>query len=447
MLIPPTPPPTRDSTMSIRTIVLCWLSGCLLSASAGAQLLEFERPPIDYNNREANNAISRLQARLDAGDVKLEFDERTGYLASVLKSLDVTAESQLLVFSKTSLQLHKITPSRPRAVYFNDDTYIGFVQFGDVLEISTADPELGGVFYTLRQELQEKPQFVRDRGQCLTCHASSKTKGVPGHLVRSVFASRSGQPAYGSGTYLTDHSSDFARRFGGWYITGTHGDLRHMGNEQISSSDYRAQLDRERGANVTDLSTRLDTKPYLRPTSDLVAMLVLDHQTQMHNYIALASMETRSALHYNEVMAKALDRPADELTDSARRRIDSVTEKLVEYLLFVDEFTYTSPVKGVSKFADQFSTRQPRDAQGRSLFQLDLQTRLLRYPCSWLIYSESFEAMPAVVYARVAERLHEVLTAGETPAGFSHLSGQDRRAIYEILHDTKPRLAAIWDHP
>lgn len=431
--------------MSIRNLILSLVPWCLVPAFAAAQLLDFERPPVDYNNREANNPISRLQQRLDAGEVQLEFDQRTGYLGSVLKSLDISAESQLLVFSKTSLQLHKITASRPRAIYFNDDTYIGFVQFGDVLEISTADPELGGVFYTLQQEVQEKPQFVRDRGQCLTCHASSKTKGVPGHLVRSVFASRSGQPAYGSGTYLTDHSSDFARRFGGWYITGTHGEIRHMGNEAISSTDYRAPLDRERGANVVDLSSRFDTNPYLRPTSDLVAKLVLDHQTQMHNYITLANMETRSALHYNEVMARALDRPADELTDSARRRIESVTEKLVEYLLFVDEFPYASPVKGVAGFADEFSARQPRDARGRSLFQLDLQTRLLQYPCSWLIYSESFEALPPAVYTRVARRLQEVLTAPETPAGFSHLAAADRTAIFEILRDTMPRLAAIWE--
>ncbi|HJN10485.1 MAG: hypothetical protein QGG09_21500 [Pirellulaceae bacterium] len=431
--------------MPIRTIVLCLLSWSLLSGSASSQLLEFERPPIDYHNCKADNQISRLQEQLDTGDLKLEFDEGTGYLTSVLKSLDISAESQLLVFSKTSVQLRKISPSRPRAVYFNDDTYIGFVQFGEVLEISTADSVLGGVFYTLRQEAREKPQFVRDRGQCLTCHASSRTKGVPGHLVRSVFSSRSGQPAYGSGTYLSDHASDFARRFGGWYITGTHGDVRHMGNEQVASTDYRAPLDRERGANVTDLSSRFDTKPYLRPTSDLVAMLVLDHQTQMHNYIALANMETRSALHYNAVMAKALERPKDELMDSARRRIESVANKLVEYLLFVDEFPYASPMKGVSGFADGFSSRKPHDSRARSLFQLDLKKRLLRYPCSWLIYSEAFEKLPKEAYRRVAERLHVVLTDAKTPAGFSHLSQQDRQAIFEILHDTMPRMAAIWN--
>lgn len=430
--------------MSTRTLFTCLLLFAPLPQVASAQLLEFERPPIDYNNRDADNPVARLQTRLDAGDVTLEFKDGTGYLESVLAALEIPQESQLLVFSKTSLQLHKITASRPRAVYFNDDTYIGFVQFGDVLEISTADPELGGVFYTLKQEPQETPQFVRDRGQCLTCHASSKTKGVPGHLVRSVFAARSGQPAYGSGTYLTDHRSDFARRFGGWYITGTHGDLRHMGNETISSTNYREMLDRERGANVVDLSDRFDTTPYLKPTSDLVAKLVLDHQTQMHNYIALAGMETRSALHYNRVMAAALERPADELTDSARRRIESVAEKLVEYMLFVDEFPLSGPVKGVNRFAEDFAAREPRDGQGRSLFQLDLEKRLLRYPCSWLVYTESFEKLPVEVYRRVAIRLRDVLTDPEEPAGFKHLSRSDRTAIFEILRDTKPRLAALW---
>ena len=162
------------------------LLGCavcfLIVRTSNAQLLEFERAPIAYHETEPNDPVSQLQKKIDTGDVDLAFDERFGYLPAVLSALEIPQSSQLLVFSKTSFQQRKITPRRPRAIYFDDDTYIGYVQFGDVVEISTTDPQLGGVFFTLLQEKAEKPHFVRDRGQCLTCHASSRTKGVPGHL-------------------------------------------------------------------------------------------------------------------------------------------------------------------------------------------------------------------------------------------------------------------------
>ena len=294
--------------MRIYLLSLLGFVACIpcVTVSSG-QLLEFEKVPIRYHEVEPSDSVSKLQTRLDAGEVVLAFDDRFGYLPAVLNALEIPQSSQLLVFSKTSFQLNKITPHRPRAIYFDDDSYIGYVQFGDVIEISTTDAQLGGIYYTLRQKKVEKPRFVRDKGQCLTCHASSRTKGVPGHLVRSVFVDRSGQPLFGSGTRLSDHTLEFDKRFGGWYVTGTHGLMRHMGNVQVASGISGEQLEARRGANVTELDEMLDTSRYLRPTSDLVALMVLEHQTQMHNYITLANMETRTALHYNAVMAKALD--------------------------------------------------------------------------------------------------------------------------------------------
>ncbi len=427
-----------------QSLVILAVATCVgIASPASAQLLEFERAPISYHDTVAADPISRIQQAINTGKLKLGYDQQWGYLPAMLKALEVPRSSQLLVFSRTSFQIRKISPSRPRAIYFNDESYVGYVQFGDVLEFSTTDLNLGGVFYTLSQEKADRPRFIRDKGQCLACHASSRTKGVPGHLVRSVFPGPSGQPQLGSGVYLSDHTSKFSKRFGGWYITGTHGTMRHMGNAYSTSRNSGEELDREPGANLTDLSKRIDTSRYLQPTSDLVAMMVLEHQTQMHNLITLASMETRAALHYNAVMAKALDRPVEELSESTKRRIASVGDKLVRYLLFDGEFPLEAPVQGVSKFTEEFSKRGPRDRQGRSLYQLDLKHRLLRYPCSWLIYSESFDRMPKAVYSHVANRMWEVLSHKGSGEPFVLLEAKDRQAIFEILRQTKPKLAQL----
>ncbi len=200
-----------------------YLFSLILLASSRAAMgqLEFEKEPLNYGKAPTDDPIQEIQQQLDDGTVELEYDEEHGYLQSLLNLLEVQPSSQVLVHSKTSFQLRRISPSRPRAVYFNDEASVGWVQNGDVLELMATDPVLGEIFYTLSQEETERPKFLRDRGQCIICHASSRTKTVPGGLVRSVFASASGQPQFGSGTFTIDHSSPFKERWGGWYVTGT----------------------------------------------------------------------------------------------------------------------------------------------------------------------------------------------------------------------------------
>ena len=210
----------------IGAAIAAWLIGISVCSAQ----IEFEREPIRYLEQPLDDEITHLQQRLDAGELKLPFDDQRGYLPALLELLDIPTSSQMLVFSKTSFQLRRINPHRPRALYFNDHAYIGWVQGGDVVEITSVDPQQGAIFYTLAQEETDQPRFIRDKGQCLTCHASSRTKGVPGHLVRSVYTSQSGQPQFGSGTFTTDHRSPFTERWGGWYVSGTHGEMRHMGN-------------------------------------------------------------------------------------------------------------------------------------------------------------------------------------------------------------------------
>jgi hypothetical protein len=403
----------------------------------GAQVASYERPPIDYLNAPVHDPVARLNRELETGGLTLPHDARFGYLPAVLQALDIPLSSQTLVFSKTSLQLQKISPRLPRALYFNDDVYVGYCQRGEVLELAATDDRQGAIFYTLEQTKQKTPQFVRDRGSCLTCHASSRTQNVPGYLIRSVFPNGAGHPILGSGTFTTDHSSPFHERWGGWYVTGQHGNLRHMGN-QVFSKSQAEDPNLDVGANVESLEPWIKTEAYLSPHSDLVALMVLEHQTQMHNAIAAANYETRQALHQSYQMNELLERPADWVSDSAQRRIDAVVEQVVRHLLFCDEFRLEPSVSGTSNFAAEFAARGPFDRQGRSLRQFDLQQRLFRYPCSYLIYSGAFRKLPPVTRTAIVQQLKEILL-DETPrSGFEHLSAADKKAIHEILQETHP---------
>jgi hypothetical protein len=208
----------------------------ILTVAAGAMSAtaqDFEREPINYGKRQPQDKVAKLLAEMKAGQTKLAYDEKFGYLPAVLEALDVPRSSQMLVFSKTSLQRQRIAPRTPRAIYFSDDVYVGYCQDGEVLEISTVDPQLGANFYTVDQEDFGQPQINRQQDNCLICHASSANRGVPGHLVRSVFSDAQGLPILSSGSYRTDRTSPFEQRWGGWYVTGQHGDQRHRGNAVV----------------------------------------------------------------------------------------------------------------------------------------------------------------------------------------------------------------------
>jgi hypothetical protein len=183
---------------------------------------------------------------------------------------------------------------------------------------------------------------------------------------------------------------------------------------------------------------------YLTPHSDLVALMVFEHQTQAHNRIAQALIGTKQALHYQATLNKELGEPADHKWESATRRIASAGEALAKYLLFCGEAKLDGPVAGTSEFAKEFAARGPFDKKGRSLREFDLTTRLFKYPCSYLIYSKGFQSLPAEVKAHTLKRMHAVLTGVDTSAAFAHLSAADRAAILEILRDTLPDLPEYW---
>lgn len=411
----------------------------------GSYVVPLDHAAIQYAALPVDDAVARLQKRIDSGSLKLQFRGSHGYLESVLEALTVRPASQVLVFSKTSFQATRIAPKLPRAIYFNDNVAVGWVRGGDVLEFAAVDPRQGVIFYTLDQEATGRPHFDR-QDTCLQCHQNGPTAGVPGLLVRSVYPSQSGMPVFQAGSFVTDHRSPLKERWGGWYVTGKHGAQTHMGNAIVQTGEGTVTLE-PNGQNVTDLRYRLDSGAYLTPYSDIVALMVLEHQTRMTNLITRVGFEARLALYDNAVMSKFLQQPANELSESAVRRINSAAEELVKYMLFAEEARLTDPITGVSGFTESFAKVGPKDSAGRSLRELDLKTRLLRYPCSYLIYSEAFDQMPPPMKDRVYQRLWQVLTGEDQTPKFASLSTGDRRSILEILRATKTGLPEYWQRP
>ena len=428
--------------VSLPTLILLLMHST--SAVAFQAVDEFEKEPILYSTSTPGNRVEELKAAIESGQRTLQKTPEFGYLPDLLKALEVPVESQTLVFSKTSLQMRRISPRTPRAIYFNDDVYVGFCQSGDVLEISAVDPKLGTVFYSVDQHSPDQPAIQRQTESCLVCHSSSRMEGVPGHIIRSLYVDAGGQPLLSAGSRTVDHTTPVKDRWGGWYVTGTHGTQKHLGNLVIRGRDVEEPVDNSEGQNVTDLKFRINPDRYLSAHSDIVALMVLEHQALVHNRLTKASFETRQALAYDEMMRKMLDKPEGELLESTVRRIQSVSERLVEALLFVNEAKLTEPLKGTSGYAEQFATQGPKDDQGRSLRDLDMSTRMLKYPCSYLIYSEAFEQLPTAAKDCVLQKLWDVVSGTDVSEKYSHLSQDDRRAIREILLQTKLDLPDYW---
>ena len=412
------------------------IANVLFSASVRAED-DFEHPPISYHSSQSHDAVAKLLERLQAGTEKLVADSHGSYLRSVLKSLEIPESSQCLVFSKTSMQIPYISPRTPRAIYFNDSVYVGSVEGSPIMELTAVDPQLGCVFYTIERNEQDF-SIIRDRGQCLACHATTRTERVPGVIVRSIYSDKAGRPRSGSSTYITDHRSPFAQRWGGWYVTGEHGAMRHLGNVFALDREDPQLVDMEQGANQAHLPSTVASGKRLGETSDIVALMVLEHQTRLHNLITRANYETRQATHLDKSMNEALGRDKDYVSESTQRRIANVGDTLISGLLFADEFELTSPVQGKSGFSEAFSAKGPFDSKGRSFYQLDLQKRLFRLPCSYLILSDHFDGLPEPVMKYVRTELQAILTQDKPLPKGVRIHSSESFAILEMLNVFKP---------
>jgi hypothetical protein len=379
-----------------------------------------DNPAIAYSTTVTNDRVARLNQRILDGHARLTFDSRAGYLRSVLDMLEVPVESQVTTFAKNSFQADLIALDNPRSLYFSDSVAVGWVRGAELLEVAVQDPRQGAIFYAIEQKPADRPQFTRN-DQCLACHLSWDTLGVPGFFLMSTLTVPDDKNTYASG-FSSDHRKNFDTRWGGWYVTGNIGSLVHMGNVPVSRTDQPARA----GARpLKSLDERVDVQGFPSHGSDVVALMILDHQVHMMNLITRTGWEARLAAAGDARQIKRLDEAAVDLVD---------------YMLFVYEAPLTSAVRGTSGFAEKFSALGPVDRHGRSLRQLDLDRRLLKYPCSYTIYTEAFDAMPPLAKDAVYRRLWRVLSAEERSKPYAQLSLADRRAIVDILRETKKDL-------
>jgi hypothetical protein len=386
-------------------------------------------PAIQYDTRTPSDRIAALAKRLAAGEATLGFNRGNGYLAAILETLAIPIESQVVVFSETSVQADLITAKNPRALFFDDGVAVGWVRGADTLELAAHDPQQGVVFYTLGQRQTAKPQITRATS-CLTCHLSQNTQNVPGMLTFTTQLIPQDKYSYASG-FQTDHRTPIPERWGGWFVTGQAGGL-HLGNTEVPQTLRPPTGAALRPRALDSLKGVVELTGFPTPQSDVVALLMLEHQATAINLLTRVGWEARIAEYEPAIGGQ---RP-EALAEAVR--------ELVDYLLFVDEAPLPAGIRGTSGFAAAFTARGPRDGKGRSLRELDLQTRLLRYPCSYMVYSPAFDALPLKAKAGVYERMWSVLSGRVTGEPYTRLGPTDRRAIVEILRATKPGLPAFF---
>jgi len=391
-------------------------------------------PSIAYSDGPTTDVVADLKRKVDEGSVGLPFEGSGGYLRSVMEALHVPAESQSVVFSKTSLQSHYISPSNPRAIYFSDDVSVAFIPDAPLLEIAVLDPRQGVVFYAISQRPAERPQIVRS-DSCLSCHEGHDTLDVPGMLVRSVATGTGGETLTDFGDFVSDQRSPFEERWGGWFITGKTGSAHHMGNLMLSPD---ASSVRSTGLPMplASLDGKFNLEGYPSRFSDVAAVLVLNHQMKMINLLTRVGWETRIAI---EQVGRSPQNKAN-----AERLITADAADLADYMLFVGEAPMPGKFESTSGFQQQFAASGPRDSRGRSLRQLDLERRLMRYPCSYMIYSPAFDGLPDAAKESVYARLWAVLSGKDKSRKYSNLTPEIRAAIVGILLETKPGLPAYF---
>ena len=381
-------------------------------------------PAISYKTRPAADPVAGLNRKIQSGEVRLQASGPSGYLRSILDAPQIPVESQIVVFAQDSLQRDRISAANPRSLFFNDSVAVGWVR-GGLIELAAQDPRQGVHFYTFDPKRLGEPSFL-PRNDCLTCHYSFSSIGVPGMLSRSVRQ------------FTVSHRVPFDKRWGGWYLTGNLGSVRHLGNDTDLARLFDAPLATRR-ASSPSLDGRFDTTGYLTSHSDIVALLVFEHQMYMMNLLTRIGWEARVS-EYRRGLAPTAPRASGDDPADVPVAIDEAAKEVVDYMLFVDEAPFTDTIRGSTSFAARFAAEGPRDRRGRSLRQLDLERRLLRYPCSYMIYSPQFDALPASARDAIYRRLWQVLSGQEREKPYTRLASTDRRAIVEILRDTKSDL-------
>ena len=414
-----------------------------LAAQRGGMFMgSADDPAIRYSTAPLDNIVEDLNRRLQEGTAQLTFDGRSGYLRSVLDALGLAPESQLLVFTKLSLQGRLVSPLNPRALFFSDRMMLGWVRDASLIEVAAHDRRSGVAFYTLEQQPAARPVFKREF-RCLGCHVTGETLGVPGLIMFSSIP-------VNEQVVSIDQRNPLTQRWGGWFVTGASGAIRHHGNQVPALASHATR-------DVTSVAGLFDPEGYPAMSSDVAALLTFSHQTHMINLLTRVAWEARVAdpdaqaepeATFGDTQAKPKatlgDTQAKPKATLVEEMLAGVAAEVVDYMLFVDEAPLPAAINGTSRVAGWMSAKGPRDRRGRSLYQLDLNRRLMAFPCSYLIYSPAFDALPPLAKAPIYRRLWHVLSGEARERRYRSLTPADRRAIVEILKDTKPDLPAYF---
>lgn len=413
-------------------IIRLAFSMTLCTGYAVAESDVWDLPPLRYSETAATDAMAKLAASAPPGMVPTNGETPLGKLRFVLKLLDVPEESQILVFSKTSKQNPLINPGNPRCLFFNENSYVGYVPGGSI-EVITHDPVLGAIFYLVRPGKESNTlRITRETSDCLSCHGSARTESVPGVMVRSLFADASGQPLFSLGSFQIDHTSPIRERWGGYYVTGQ-SSLPHLGNRTFEETSDRVFPDEP--VQLKSLDGKIDTSRYLRPTSDIVALMVLEHQCMVHNTLAAASLNYRRLCW----LQKSIHPEDDPDQGSAGKFADEAAPRIVKVLLFENEAELgENGIEGDPAFQDAFLRRYPKTTDGRSLADFHLYKRLFKHRCSYMVYSAAFRSLPERVRQAVIRELHGILSSEPSPENHPDLKSSERRRIASILSETLP---------
>jgi hypothetical protein len=404
-----------------------WLFLLGIGSTAALGDVDFwELEPIRYSDAKPTDALASVAADFASGKRNMEGGTALERLRFVLKTLEIPEESQVLVFSKTSHQNSLIHPGNPRALYFSANAYVGYVPGGKI-EAIVRDSILGVVFYLIDDSPTGGLKIERDFSNCLSCHGTTATEHVPGLQVRSVLADAGGHPLLALGTSQVSHETPVAERWGSYYVTGR-GSLPHLGN-RIYQENGPVE---PRAEELIDLHQRIDVSKYPCPTSDVVALMVLEHQCKIHNLMTAASMQYRRAYF----LGHAMDANRDPDLGSAGQVADASADKIVECLFFKDEADLGENLEGDEAFQRSFGDRIPKTSDGRSLADFQLFHRLFKHRCSYMIYSQAFADLPLRVKRSVLEKMHSALEDDGSKVDW--LKASERKKISEVLAETLP---------
>ncbi|MDG2090642.1 MAG: hypothetical protein P8J61_05980 [Gammaproteobacteria bacterium] len=400
----------------------------LLPTFAVAQLpYKRDYPAINYKDSETNDAVSLLFADITNGRIQLEHRSERGYLESLLTLLNIDDSSQLLVFSKTARKSRFVTPETPRALYFNDEVYVGYIPDTNTLEIAAMDPTLGPVFFDIPQDVERPLELNRETSRCLRCHdsMSNSGSGTPRFMMSSRLVDSNGEIASHEVSVIMQDSTPLNQRWGGWYVTGLHGEQETMGNLMFEGSATSvSEIDLLASGNKTDLRGLFNTAPYLSDHSDIVALLVIQHQIEVQNTM------TRASWDYLQLMAEEGAVNTEKVAELAKPVLD--------VLFMKNEAPLGDQILGLSGFTEYFQNIGPFDNSRRSLRDLDLNARVFKYPLSYLIYTDSFAAMPEALHNYLIEMIYQVLSSDADHIDYAHMDVETRAAILEIVNATAP---------